>query len=368
MIPPSPTNRRRFLARSVAGLASAASILPRSFANDPGPEPHRILTVTGPVTLPPHLAILPHEHLTTDFLGAEKRPTPRYDRDQAFVTIRPHLQALVRRGVGLLAECTPAHIGRDVLLLQRLSESTGLRIVTNTGYYGAADNKFLPRHAFSDSLERLAERWLNEARDGIEGTGIRPGFIKLGTGNGPLPDVHARLLRAAARVHHATGLPIAHHTGDGIAARDELRILREENIEPSALIWVHAQNDPGPIQIELARQGVWISLDGYNLATRNPDRYLNLLRSHRDAGTLHRLLLSHDDGWAVEGEAPKESGLRLFENGNPKPFASIFDRLLPDLKMAGFGEAELRQLTHRNPAEALAIRRRFVSTPPPVLP
>jgi phosphotriesterase-related protein len=67
---------------------------------------------------------LPHEHVTTDFLGAEKLPAQRYDRDAAFTVIRPHFEALGKRGVKALFECTPAHIGRDVVLLRRLSEAT----------------------------------------------------------------------------------------------------------------------------------------------------------------------------------------------------------------------------------------------------
>lgn len=351
-----PWHRRRFLA-DFGRWAAASALVGRSPFAFPAPAPAReIMTVTGPIPASGAGLILPHEHVTTDFLGAEKLPAPRYDRDAAFTLIRPHFETLARRGVRLFVECTPAHIGRDVLLLRRLSEATSVRIVTNTGYYGAVDNKFLPRHAHTETADQLAARWLAEARDGIDGTGIRPGFIKLGTGAGKLPELHARLVRAAAKVHRETGLPIAHHTGDGEAARDEVRLLDEEGIPPHALIWVHAQNDPGPIQIELARRGVWISLDGYSLATRNPERYVNFLVAHREAGTLHRVLLSHDDGWAVDGEAPAGSRLTLFGNGNPKPYTSLFERLLPDLRQAGFAEADFRRLTETNPAEAFARR------------
>lgn len=302
---------------------------------------------------------LPHEHVTTDFLGAEKLPAPRYDRDRAFEIVRPHFEALRARGVRTVVECTPAHIGRDVRLLRRLSEATGVRVVTNTGYYGAVENRYLPRHALTESVGQLADRWLAEWRDGIEGTGIRPGFLKLGTGNGPLPEVHVKLLQAACRVHRETGLTIAVHTGDGAAARDEVRILAAEKVAPSALVWVHAQNDAGPVQLELARLGVWVSLDGYSVAHRNPERYVNLLGSLKREGLLGRVLVSHDDGWAVEGEAAQGSGLKLFGNGNPEPYRSLFERLEPDLRGAGFTEADWRTLTVTNPAAAFGIRRRL---------
>jgi hypothetical protein len=38
------------------------------------------MTVTGFTRNLPAPVILPHEHVTTDFLGAERLPAPRYDR------------------------------------------------------------------------------------------------------------------------------------------------------------------------------------------------------------------------------------------------------------------------------------------------
>ena len=61
------------------------------------------------------------------------------------------------------------------MLLRRLSEATGLHILTNTGYYGAANDIAIPKHAYDETAAQIAARWTAEARDGIEGTGIRPG-------------------------------------------------------------------------------------------------------------------------------------------------------------------------------------------------
>lgn len=351
-------NRRNFLVRAVvAGSGMALANRPSFAADRPAREPS-IMTVRGLVPVGELGMILPHEHVTTDFIGAEKLPQPRYDRDDAFVTILPHFESLKNRGVTVLVECTPNHIGRDVRLLRRLSEASDVHIVTNTGYYGAVGNKFLPKHAYTESAEQLAGRWLDEWKNGIDGTDIKPGFIKLGVENGKLPPLHEKLVRAAAMVHRKTGLTICIHTGNGEAALDELRILKEEGIAPEALVWVHAQNDAGPIQIEVAKRGGWVSLDGYSLATRNPERYKNLLIALKEADCLNRVLLSHDDGWAVEGDEAKSTGLKLFGNGNPEPCTSIFERLLPDLIQAGFTAQEIRQLTAQNPADAFAIRVR----------
>lgn len=317
------------------------------------------MTVRGPVTAQNLGRVLTHEHVTTDFIGAEKFPQPRYDRDEAFETVLPHVLSLKKRSVNALFECTPNYIGRDVKLLKRLSEASDLHIITNTGNYGAVGNKFMPRHAYVETAEKLAARWLREWKNGIDGTGVKPGFIKLGVGKGKLPPLHEKLVRAAAFVHKESGLTICIHTGNGEAALDQLRILEEEGISPEAFVWVHAQNDAGPIPIEIAKRGGWVSLDGYNLASRNPERYVNMITALRDAGCLNRVLISHDDGWAVEGDSERSTGLKLFGNGNPKPYVSVFDRFLPDLETAGVWRTDIEQLLLYNPSEAFAIRVRM---------
>ncbi len=351
-----PVNRRDFITSSALAVAGAQTGCGTTGAADEG----RIMTVTGPIRPRDLGRTLIHEHVIVDFIGAARTSPERYDHDLAFQFALPHFQQLRARGVKSFAECTPRYIGRDAALLQRLSRASDVQIISNTGWYAAVDHKFLPPEAEKESTEQIATRWLDEWHDGIEGTGIRPGFLKLGTGSGPLPPVDAKLVRAAARVHRETGLTIAIHTGDGAAALDELRLLREEGVAPGALVWVHAMNDPGPIQIEAAKMGAWISLDGYSLAPHNVLRFPKYVEAHHEAGTLHRVLLSHDDGWAVDGDAPSGNKLTLFGNGNQAPFESIFTRLLPDLRAKGFTDADFDRMLMNNPREALTIRRRLL--------
>src|SRR5687767_12901355 len=244
----TPFNRRTFI-RSVSLTAmSLAATTHRAIAVED--ITGKVMTVLGPIAPGELGRTLAHEHGIVDFIGAEKMSKPRHDSQEAFVTILPHLAKLKELGCRSIVECTPNYIGRDVDLLKGLSTASGLHILTNTGYYGAAGNKFLPKHAHVETADQLAERWLREWREGIDGTGIRPGFLKLGVEKGKLSELHAKLVRAAGRVHLKTGLTIAIHTGDGEAALDELRVLKEEGVAPSALVWVHAQNDDGKIQLE----------------------------------------------------------------------------------------------------------------------
>jgi phosphotriesterase-related protein len=335
--------RREFLQTGVGllGLAGARNL----WAGDDRGE---VVTVGGSIP-PEKLGVtLSHEHVLVDFIGAAKISRDRYDAEEVFRVALPHLKRVRELGCRTLVECTPAYLGRDPALLQRLAKASGLQVLTNTGYYGARKGKFLPAHARTESPDQLARRWLGEWKEGIEGTGIRPGFLKVGVDAGPLAKVNRKLIRAAARTHRDSGLTIAAHTGDGTAALEELKVLREEGVEGSAFIWVHAQNEKDPgLHARAAEQGAWVEFDGIKLATVR--RHVDLVRGMKGNGHLGRVLLSHDAGWYHVGQPG---------GGTFRGYDTLFSDLLPALKAAGFTAAEVRRLTVDNPHEAFTVRVR----------
>src|SRR3954465_10558818 len=149
-------------------------------------EEPRVMTVRGPIPPGEMGPTLPHEHVLVDFVGARGASRDRYDSDEVYRIALPHLKRIREQGIRTLVDCTPAYLGRDPALLRRLSEASGLNILTPPGYSRAGRGKFLPDHARAESADELASRWLREWREGIDGTGIRPGFIKLGSAGGPL--------------------------------------------------------------------------------------------------------------------------------------------------------------------------------------
>ena len=306
------------------------------------------MTVLGAIPASEFGVTLTHEHVFLDFVGAAQVSKDRYDPNVVFAATLPHLEQVKDLGCDSLVECTPAYIGRDAALLQRLAAASGLHLLTNTGYYGAAKNKFLPGHAFTETADQLAARWLSEWNDGIEGTRIRPGFIKIGVDSGPLPDAHRNLVRAAARTHLASGLTIAAHTGNGAAAMDELAVLKEEGVSPGAFIWVHAQSERDEdVHARAAQMGAWLSFDG--ISPKSVERHVNMVKAMKERGMLNRALVSHDAGWY---DANKPNG------GTFRPFDTLFKEFLPALREAGFTHEEIQQLLVVNPREAFTIGTR----------
>ena len=305
------------------------------------------MTVTGAVS-PDSLGMtLTHEHLGSTF-GLDPAEPPEYDRAAFEAAALPMLLEARSMGVDAIVEATAAYFGRAPALLRRLSEASGVQLLTNTGLYGAASDRYVPAYARTDTVEELAGRWIREWRDGIGTTGIRPGFMKIGVDEGPLSEIDAKLVRAGALAHRETGLMIMVHTGGNVdAARAQLGLLAEAGVSPEAWIWTHAHGvesvDP---LLEAADQGAWIALDG--LRTDRVDDFVERILVFRDAGLLGRVLLSHD------GNAYPRNG-----QGTPRPFVSLMTDLLPELEAAGLSAAERDRLVRINPANAFTVRRRL---------
>ena len=113
-----------------------------------------------------------HEHILVDFIGADSTGYHRWDKDLVVQRVLPFLEEIKSKGVKTIIECTPSYLGKDPVLLHKLTDLTGIRFITNTGYYGAVGEKYLPKHAFTESAEELAKRWIREYEEGIEDTGI----------------------------------------------------------------------------------------------------------------------------------------------------------------------------------------------------
>lgn len=334
-------HRRDFMSTTAALVATARA--PNVCANETVGK--QAMTVSGAVHVKKLGTTLPHEHVMVDFIGADKISRDRYEREQVFRVVLPHLKKAKQAGCRTIMECTPAYLGRDPTLLKRLATASGLHLLTNTGYYGARNGKFLPAHAFDEDADQLAARWLDEWNNGIEDSGVRPGLIKIGVDAGPLNEVNQKLVRAAARVHLQSGLTIACHTGDGAAAMQEMAILREEGVDPSGWIWVHAQNEKNQnLHLRAAERGGWVELDGISASTI--ERHVELVQNMKRHKLLNRVLLSHDAGWYSVGEP---------DGGKFRSYSTLFAQFIPALQKAGFGSEEIDQLTVKNPANAFAI-------------
>ena len=336
-------SRKQFIEGSF--LASAGALLLPTFLTK---EKEIVMTVNGPMEANKIGFTLTHEHIMADFIGAEKYSKSRYNADEVFEVALPFVKDAKAKGVDTFIDCTPAYLGRDASILKRLSDASSINMLTTTGYYGAVNEKFVPSHAYSESAQQLANRWIDEWNYGIERTKIKPGLIKTSTDKGPLTPMQRKLIQAAGITHLATGLTIAVHSGDGSAAFEQLDILKEVGVSPAARIWVHAQNETNKeMHIKAGKLKTWVSFDGVNPDTL--PAHLDYLKTMKENNLLEQVLVSQDSGWYNVGQ-PK--------GGNFKPYTCIITQFIPMLQLNGFTADELDLIFKKNPARAFTIKVR----------
>src|SRR5688572_28849049 len=131
-------SRRNFLLLTASGFLTNACKKPVPI----------VMSVNGPLKADQLGKTLIHEHFLVDFIGADKIDYRRWNRDEVVKKVLPYLLEAKKYGVKTILDCTPAFLGRDVILQKKLADESGLQILTNTGFYGAVGNKYLPQQAF----------------------------------------------------------------------------------------------------------------------------------------------------------------------------------------------------------------------------
>lgn len=315
-------------------------------ANNESANQHVIQTLRDSHNALPNKIWLSHEHLLVDFIGAEKITIEDYDHDKIIEQVLPYLTELKQYNVDYFVDATPKYIGRDVSLLAKLSQLSGIKIVTNTGFYGARNNQFIPDYVTHMSPNTLANIWVDEYVNGIDGTTIKPGFIKIGVDSAEkLEPIDAKLVEAAGITHLKTGLTIASHTGNSQGLWPQLNLLEKMGVPLSAFIWVHAYAETNNDDyLKAAKRGCWISLDGLGWEIDNHVEKLLFAKKH---GILDKILISSDAGWYD----PQKDSQKII------PYTKIFTELKTKLKAKGFTDEEFMQLITTNPAKAFIIKK-----------
>lgn len=267
---------------------------------------------------PPQQSILVHEHVVVNFKRAE------YQSDAVFKLVKPKLDEIARLGCKRFQDCTPNFIGRDPKLLRRLQDATGIEIWTNTGLYAARNHEYLPDYAKSETPAQLAQRWIAETRSGVDG--IKPRFIKIGVNRGPLVELDKKIVRAAALCSKETGFTIASHTGNGIAAVEQLATIQSESVAANKFVWVHADGEKDhEFHKKLAAAGAWVEFDHIGPAKQALDWHLECVRFMEQNKLLQRTLISQDAGYYKPGEP---------NGGDFKDYSHLYTKFVPLLSSA----------------------------------
>ena len=304
-------------------------------------------TIKGSLDIDSLGLILPHEHLFTDLRGPHVPDYARAEPSAVVKVVKPYLEEAYAAGATALVECSTVGVGRNLPVLQALADASAIHIIAPTGVYRDA---YIPAHLRDVSEHDLADLWTKELTDGIEGTSVRAGFIKLAMSDDGPSALEIRNLKAAATASKNTGAVIGSHTIGGKVAKQEMDVLEQAGLDLQRFIWIHAQTEPDvSILKEAAARGAHVELDTVGAPFQAQAELLDTAIALIEAGFIDRLLLSHDAGWYNPARA----------NGLPEEgyrgYTALARDFIPALLERGITEAQIRTITVDNPANAFAF-------------
>jgi len=348
-------SRRSFLNRSSFSLASIATAsLPMISTGKPGNEIRKnklVPTLTGQVASDKLGTTLMHEHILW-FAGpmeenAGYSPIPDELLSETIDFAVSLLKDAARVGIDTIVDLTPF---RPIDLYSQIAKRTSVKIIASTGFYRRSK---IPKWlADMEDEKQMEERMLKEVTEGIDGTKIRAGIIKVAGDGGT--DWQKKVFRAAARVNKATGAPIATHSGGD--AFDQFSLFVKTGADPQKIFLSHVdvgrKGKPGDL-LTIVKEGGYLEADtfGQNFYTPWPE-LVSFLRSFCDAGFANKVIISIDSNWHWE------EGKKIFEGAGPpnfdpnaanRTFAYMITDAVPMLLKSGFSKKEIDTFLVDNP-------------------
>lgn len=289
---------------------------------------------------------LPHEHLIDSSAGIRVSYGELELRDRALDLALEDFRRAKAGGVDTVVEVSPMDLGRDVVMMREVSRETGVNFVCCTGCW-----LDVPRSFWGRDKELIADLWVREIEVGIDGTDIRAGIIKVATSD-PITGQDELMLRAAARAHLRTGVPITTHTpAQSRVGLRQVEILREEGVAPGSVYVGHInQTLDRDYHRELARLGVWLGWDINNPYGRAHlptwEQRAEYLKGLLDEGLGGSVMMSHD--WNVVLSRIGTPGFPGRED-NPEGYLWLSRAFIPRLRGLGVSAGEVERMMVGNP-------------------
>ena len=306
-------------------------------------------TVSGPLDAAELGLTLVHEHLR---IGSElvRAQYPhlydeRAERERAVAEVRRAME----HGVRTIVDPVAADFGRDVRLAQHVADETGIQLLIGTGLGYLP----LPQHFARRDVDYLADVFVHDIEEGIQGTGVKAAFLKCAVDEDGMSEDLDKVLRAIARASLRTGRPImAHSHPANRSGLDEMAIFEDEGVDPARVQIAHTGDTDDLDYIEeLLARGPFIGMDrfGFDIVLSHRRRVATVIELCR-RGYADRMHLSQDAAATIDWFPPGWTE-RVVPNWH---FTWLFERVLPDLREGGVTDEQIETMLERNPARWLS--------------
>jgi phosphotriesterase-related protein len=346
---PRRVSRREVIGQMTAALAAATVATKATAAQTSRTAPGRVQTVLGPIDLSKLGFTLSHEHVCASSAGMWQAWPEFFGGRAQFVKVAvDQLKQAKDEGVDSLIDVTTVDLGRDIRLLEEISRKSGMQIVACTGHWVDPSRSMNAR-----TVDELAEFFVREIQQGIEGTDIKAGIIKVGTGN-TIDPFGEKALRAAARASKATGTPITTHSpaADRVGEK-HAAIFESEGLNPSKVCIGHTDNSAADYQLGLIKRGYYLGMDQVPRGGPAPpgtpqgnaltwDQRYAQIKALVDAGFTDRIMIGNDHSIGMSLQPTAADKARLAQNPDGVLFVSR--KAIPALKKLGVSDAAIRMM------------------------
>ncbi len=303
-----------------------------------------IQTATGPIDTADMGFTLMHEHVLVQWPPILQQYPEKTDRNHLMERAIQKLTAAREAGVQTMVDLTPIDLGRDAAFIKEAAEKTGMQIIAPTGLYYSTPFYFVGRrdHEMTDLMVR-------DITEGISTTGVRANVIKCATE----PEMHPmneRVLRASARAHRETGVPICTHTfPENRTGLDQQRVFKEEGVNLSRTVIGHSDDsDDIDYLDEIIQNGSYCGMDRLGLPRpRSDEERADMIAALVDRGYANRITLSHDAACYMDMLTDGLADERIPQWN----FTHIAKTIIPLLKERGVSDEAVHQMTVQNPRD-----------------
>lgn len=302
----------------------------------------KVRTICGDVAPDMLQNTLTHEHLLIHYSSdpvLDKRYLQEFDR-----RIYRALAELKKYRCNALVELTPIMPTRYPRLIHEVAERTSLHIVASTGAYV---EKLIPPSLRRLSEDDLVELMSREIEEGMDGTELRAGIIKLASTLPSLRPHEQKIFQAAVRVHRRLGVPITTHAP--FVSGEHLRFFKSRKADLEKVTLGHIEVCSWFDIMEAARAGIGLiftNIGGDNVMPEDiiVQQVAYLVR----AGYVKQIMLSIDQVLFVNFKK------KALDYHFPCGYAHIFKSTVPKLLKAGVKAREIDRMLIENPRRFLA--------------
>ena len=261
-----------------------------------------------------------------------------------------------------IVDATAVDYGRDPEAVRTISAETGVQIVGTAGFnksflwQAKMPGRDMTYHEWIEQtpIDDLARFVIGEVETGMNGTDIRAGQVKFGTGYNSINPLEIKTIRAVARAHHATGAPIHSHTESGTMGLEQMRYLREEGIDLCNVCFGHMDRNPDPyMHLRIAETGAYLCFDGIGKIKYGPE-------STRVACVLSLFSHGYGDQVLVSGDTARKSYYASYKHGLGLGYilGTWAPRLTDEANNAGMnGEEIVRRIFVDNPKRCFIFKK-----------